>query len=112
MGRACSPPGIPQVAKAPVGMTLLGALVPGSGYLYAGRRALGVTVLLAWLAVISVIAWYFGRDMRTSLDLAFDPALLKVAALVLGVGLVVWAFVVFTSYRLVRPDGSAEDGGT
>ena len=87
-----------------LGMTFLAALVPGSGYLYAGRRALGAVVLAAWLAMVAAVVWYFGRDLRgTSLDLAFDPVLLKVAALLMVLGIVVWAFVVFTSHRLVRP---------
>ncbi len=88
-----------------LGMTTLGAFVPGSGYLYAGRRALGVLVLLVWLAAIGGLGWYFLRDEKFghALDLAFDPTLLRVAALSVVLALVVWAFVVFTSYRLVRP---------
>jgi LCP family protein required for cell wall assembly len=86
-----------------LGLTVLGALFPGSGYLYAGRRAAGLLVLGAWLALLGGAGWYFGRDVRTALDLAFDPARLKVAATLLGLGFLVWAFVVLTSYRLVRP---------
>jgi LCP family protein required for cell wall assembly len=84
-------------------MTLLGALFPGSGYLYAGRKALGAVILGIWLALLGGFAWYFGRDVHTAIDLAFDPTRLKVAALVLAVGVLVWVFVVLTSYRLVRP---------
>lgn len=84
-------------------MTFLGALVPGSGYLYAGRRALGVVVLAGWLALIGASAWYFGRDIRAAIDFALDPVRLRIAALVLTIGMVIWAFVVVTSYRLVRP---------
>jgi polyisoprenyl-teichoic acid--peptidoglycan teichoic acid transferase len=86
-----------------LGMTVLGALFPGSGYLYAGRRVVGGLMLAAWLALLGSAAWYFGRDIRTTLDLAFDPTRLKWVAAALIAGLVVWAFVVFTSYRLVRP---------
>lgn len=86
-----------------LGLTLLGALLPGSGYLYAGRRAAGVVVLGAWLVLLGGVVWYFGRDVRTAIDFAFDPTRLKIAAAVLGLGFLVWAFVVFTSYRLVRP---------
>lgn len=86
-----------------LGLTLVGAMLPGSGYLYAGRRALGAVILLAWLGLLGSVAWYFGRDLRAAVDFAFDPVRLKIAAVALGVGLVVWAFVVFTSYRLVRP---------
>ncbi|WP_193609202.1 LCP family protein [Nocardioides lijunqiniae] len=86
-----------------LGMTLLGALFPGSGYLYAGRKAIGAVILGIWLALLGGFAWYFGRDVRTAIDLAFDPTRLKVAALVLALGVLVWVFVVLTSYRLVRP---------
>ncbi|WP_309648541.1 LCP family protein [Nocardioides sp.] len=86
-----------------LGMTLLGAVAPGSGYLYAGRRALGALVLLAWIALLGGIAWYFGRDLRTAIDFALDPTRLKIAAVLFGVGVAIWSFVVFTSYRLVRP---------
>ena len=85
-------------------MTLLGALFPGSGYLYAGRKLLGSFVLLTWLSLLGVAVWYVGlRGLDATLDFAFDPVRLKIAALAIGLGLLVWAFVVFTSYRLVRP---------
>ena len=85
-------------------MTLLGALLPGSGYLYAGRKLLGAAVLLSWLAVVAAATWYVGlRGTDAALEFAFDPVRLKIAALVVGLGLLTWGFVVFTSYRLVRP---------
>jgi LCP family protein required for cell wall assembly len=84
-------------------LTLVGAAIPGSGYLYTGRRALGGLVLLAWASMVGALVWYFGRDVRVALNLAFSPALLRAVALLLGIALVTWAFVVFTSYRLVRP---------
>src|SRR5687768_8367469 len=84
-------------------MTLVGALFPGTGYLYAGRKGLGALVLLVWLALLGCAAWYFRVGINSVLDLAFDPTRLKLLAAALIAGLVVWAFVVFTSYRLVRP---------
>ncbi|MDQ4055337.1 MAG: LCP family protein, partial [Actinomycetota bacterium] len=87
-----------------LGMTLLAALFPGSGYLYAGRRLLGAVVLVGWLAVVATAVWYVGlRGTTATLEFAFDPTRLKIAALVIGLALLTWAFVVFTSYRLVRP---------
>ena len=86
-----------------LGMTFVGAMFPGSGYLYAGRKALGAVVLLAWLALLAAAAWYVRDGIHSVLDLAFDPTRLKLLAGALVAGLVVWAFVVFTSYRLVRP---------
>jgi LCP family protein required for cell wall assembly len=85
-------------------MTLLGAMVPGSGYLYAGRRLLGAVVLAVWLAAVTATIWYVGlRGTTKALELAFDPTRLKIAAAVIALALLTWAFVVFTSYRLVRP---------
>ncbi len=87
-----------------IGLTVLAAAVPGSGYLYAGRRWLGAVVLALWAGSLGAIAWYFGRDLKTRLtDLAFDTTALKVVAALLAAALLTWAFVVFTSYRLVRP---------
>lgn len=84
-------------------MTFLGAVVPGTGFLYAGRRALGWLVLLGWAAVAGGVLWYFGRDWRRALDFVFDPNALKIAAAVLAALLLIWLGVVWMSYRLVRP---------
>ena len=85
-------------------MTVLAAMVPGTGYLYAGRRWLGVVVVGLWAGVLAGVAWYFGSDLRQRLtDLAFDTTALKVMAVLLALALLTWAFVVVTSYRLIRP---------
>ncbi len=87
-----------------LGMTLLGAMVPGAGYLFAGRRALGALVLLGYLTVIVGGLWYVvGRGTHATLEFVFDPTRLRIAAAVILVAFLGWAFVVLTSYRLVRP---------
>ena len=92
-----------------LGLTFLTAVVPGTGYLYAKRRLAGWIVLIGWALVFAGVGWYFGRDLdlaaaRTrAVDLAFDPTVLRIVAVVAGVLLLVWLFVVWTSYRLVRP---------
>ncbi|NYJ00947.1 LCP family protein required for cell wall assembly [Nocardioides thalensis] len=86
-----------------LGMTFLGAVVPGSGYLYAGRKLIGGIVIAGWAIIAGFVAWYFGRDWRRGLDLVFDPQLLKIVLGVVVGLLLVWLFVVWTSYRLVRP---------
>ena len=85
-------------------LTFLGAMLPGAGYLYAGRRALGALVLLAYVTVLGGGLWYVaGRGTTATLELVFDPTRLRIAAAVIAVVFVTWAFVVVTSYRLVRP---------
>ncbi len=86
-----------------VGVTLLGAVVPGAGYLWTRRWWLGYLVLLPTLALAAVAVWWAGRDVRAALDLAFDPTRLKVLAGVLAVGLLLWMLVVLTTYLLARP---------
>ncbi|TIC84815.1 LytR family transcriptional regulator [Nocardioides sp. GY 10113] len=86
-----------------LGMTFLGAVVPGSGYFYTGRRAAGWVVLAGWASVMGLAGWYFGRDWHRAIDVAFDPTALKIAAVVLGTLLALWVGVVWTSYRLLRP---------
>lgn len=86
-----------------LGLTTLGAVVPGSGYLVAGRRWLGSVVVLGWLGTIVGLVWYFSRGVDQALDFVFNPAAVRVAALGMGLALLVWAFVVVTSHRLLRP---------
>ena len=84
-------------------------MIPGTGYFFAKRKLAAWTVTLGWLAVFGAVLWYFGRDLdlaaaRTrAVDLAFDPTRLRIATVVVSVLLVVWLFVVWTSYRLIRP---------
>jgi polyisoprenyl-teichoic acid--peptidoglycan teichoic acid transferase len=83
---------------------VLGAVLPGAGYLWGGLRLLGALVLLASLALVAV-AGYGVRDFDAALELAFDAARLRVAAVTVTVVLAVWAIVVVTTYLLVRPRG-------
>jgi LCP family protein required for cell wall assembly len=61
-------------------------------------------VLAPFLAGIAVLAFY-ARDLHRVVDFAFDPARLRVAAVVIGVVFLVWAAVVVTTYLMARPRG-------
>ena len=84
-------------------MTLLGAVVPGAGYVWAGRRLgyllMGVTVAAEVLLLVYV------SDLETLIALAVDPSRLMVLSVALVAGFAVWAFVVVTTYLMVRPVG-------
>lgn len=88
-----------------LGVTLLGAALPGAGYLWS-RRRLGYVVLVPFLIGLAGAAYYVG-DLHRAVDFAFDPGRLQVASVVLGVVLVAWVFVVATTYLMVRPLGMA-----
>lgn len=84
-------------------MTFAGAVVPGTGYLYAGRKALGWLIVIGWALIAGATLWYFGRDWHRAMELVFAPHAIKIAAIVITVLLLIWLGVVWTSYRWVRP---------
>ena len=85
-----------------LGVTVLGSLLPGAGFLWTRRAFLGWTVLLPFLSVAGAAAWFL-RDVRAAADLAFDPARLELAALVLAGAYGLWCVVVLSTYLLARP---------
>ncbi len=85
-----------------IGLSLLGALLPGAGMIYAGRKALGFAILLPTLGLGVWAAWYAYGDLEAVLSFVFDPARLRVAAGVLAAAFLVWLTVVLLTYRMVR----------
>ena len=84
-------------------LTLLSALLPGTGYLWSRRRNLGWIVLPPSLTALGLAAWLGVHSPRAVLDVAFDPTRLKVATAVAGAAFVLWLFVVVSTYLMVRP---------
>lgn len=82
-------------------VTMVGALLPGAGYAWSRRRA-GV-VILALSVTLGVVAALGLQDRSRLLELAFDPSRLRFAAVLIGVVFAAWAFVVVTTYLMVRP---------
>ena len=93
-----------------LGVTLLGAVLPGAGYLWT-RRKLGWFVLVPFLAGAAALA-YYARDWHHFVDIAFDPTRLRIVGVVIGVLFVVWAFTVVTTYVMARPLGMSRLEGT
>ncbi|MBA2952777.1 LCP family protein [Nocardioides sp. CGMCC 1.13656] len=88
-----------------LGITVLGAVLPGVGYIWS-RRRLGWAVLVLFLGGLAVAGYYAG-DLSRAVDLAFDPARLQALRFLLGALLAMWLFVVATTYLMVRPIGMA-----
>ncbi len=87
-----------------LGVTLLGAVLPGTGLLWA-RRWSGLLLLLPCLAAAGWVGVqvHGGLDLRSLLDLAVDPDRLRRLAWVLPLVFLVWAVSVVATYRAVRP---------
>jgi LCP family protein required for cell wall assembly len=88
-----------------LGVTLLSAVAPGTGFWWAGRRMLGlVTMVVAGLTLAAALV-SLPHDVQGALDFAFDPARLEVTSVVLGIVLVLWTAVVVLTFVMVRPLG-------
>lgn len=84
-------------------LSVLGALIPGSAYLIAGRRVLGTCTLTVFLGTIGVALWLVLGDERRLLRLLVDGnalAVLGIAAVLFGIG---WIAVILTGHLLLRP---------
>ncbi|TDW71109.1 LCP family glycopolymer transferase [Kribbella pratensis] len=92
-----------RTASKAIGLTLLSALVPGSGLLMGGRKKLGAFVLTISVGLL-LIAAYVGLTQRDSvLALAVSPRQLLVATGAVVLLGVLWIWVVVASHKLLRP---------
>ena len=100
------PPGrrrAPRGFGSTLGLTALGALVPGTAFLAAGRRRLGALTLVAFLLLVAGGVWLATAGRRSFLRASVDTGwLLWIAG---GIALValLWMVVVVTGYRMLLP---------
>jgi LCP family protein required for cell wall assembly len=88
---------------AALGWTVLGAIVPGTGFLAAGRRVLGAVTLVVFLLLVGGGAWLVTGGRRTAVRTAVDTgALLWVVGGIAFVALL-WIVVVVAGYRMLLP---------
>jgi LCP family protein required for cell wall assembly len=83
--------------------TVLGAVVPGTAFLAAGRRILGAITLLLFLLLVGGGVWLATGGRRTAVRTAVNTdSLLWVVG---GIGLValLWGVVVVAGYRMLLP---------
>ncbi|WP_238158196.1 LCP family protein [Kribbella voronezhensis] len=87
-------------------LAVLGAAVPGTAYLVAGRTRLGVFVTGLTVAFLGTAA-YVGLARRDDvIKWALDPNLLLWIIAGLAVVALLWVTIVVTSYKMLRPLGS------
>ena len=106
---AAHPPGRRAPARSfgsALGLTVLGAVVPGTAFLAAGRRKLGAVVLLVFLLLVAGGVWLATGGRRSALRTAVDTD--QLLWVVGGVALLalLWAVVVVAGYRMLVPRGT------
>ena len=90
-----------------LGLTILGALLPGAGFIAAGYRKIGWTLLAALVALIALGAWLATAGQHLAIRLAVSPTgLLLIIAAAVGLA-VVWSLVVIAQYRVLAPDATS-----
>jgi LCP family protein required for cell wall assembly len=86
-----------------IGLTLLSALVPGSGLLMGGRKKLGAFVLTISIGLL-LLGAFVGLTRRDSvLALAVSTRQLLIATAAVVVLGICWIWVVVASHKLLRP---------
>ncbi|MGY1623652.1 LCP family protein [Geodermatophilus sp. SYSU D00965] len=87
-----------------LGLTVLGAILPGTAFLAAGRRKLGVVTLVLFALLVGGAVWLATAGRRTAVQIALDSASLGwLLAGVVAVALL-WMVVVVAGYRALLPE--------
>lgn len=86
-----------------LGLTLLGALLPGAGLIAGGRRIIGAFVLTVTLGLVG-FGVYVGLTRRNEvLAAAVVPSQLLATSVAIGVLGFLWIVVIVASHRSLRP---------
>jgi len=95
----------PRFGKV-LGLTAIGALLPGTAFLAAGYRKVGWLLLAGLAALIGLGAWLATAGQHVAVRMAVSPTgLLLIIAAAVGLA-VVWALVVIAGYRVLAPDST------
>ncbi|MFD2091231.1 LCP family protein [Blastococcus deserti] len=91
--------------RAALGLTALGAVLPGIAFLAAGRRVLGALTLVFFLVVVGAAGWAATAGRQTAVRAAVDTdRLLWMVGAVAALALL-WMVVVVAGYRMLVPAG-------
>jgi LCP family protein required for cell wall assembly len=88
---------------AALGWTTLGAVLPGTAFLAAGRRLLGAVTLVVFLALVVVGFWLATGRLQTLAHAAVDTGFLLWVVAGLVVVPLLWAVVIVSGYRMLVP---------
>jgi polyisoprenyl-teichoic acid--peptidoglycan teichoic acid transferase len=83
--------------------TVANTVVPGTGFLAAGRRRTGAAVLAAFLLLVGAGIWLVTAGRRTAVGIAVDTAQLRWLLAGVVVVAVLWVVVVVLGYRALLP---------
>ncbi|NNG19909.1 LCP family protein [Naumannella sp. ID2617S] len=85
--------------------TALGTYLPGLGLWRAGRRRLGLGILIGWAVLVLVLAVLALTNRFALLHAVLDPTVLRVVCGLLVLLALGWGVLVVTTHLLLRPGG-------
>jgi polyisoprenyl-teichoic acid--peptidoglycan teichoic acid transferase len=88
---------------AALGLTVLGAVVPGTAFLAAGRRKLGALVLVLFLLLVGGAAWLATGGRRMAVRTAVDTDSLRWVIGGLALLALLWAVVIVAGWYMLVP---------
>lgn len=93
----------PRSFGGALGWTVLGAVVPGTGFLAAGRRVLGALTLAVFLLLVGGGVWLATGGRRIAVRTAVDTGALLWVVGGIAVLALLWIVVVVSGYRMLLP---------
>ncbi|RBY86649.1 LytR family transcriptional regulator [Blastococcus sp. TF02A-30] len=108
--RRGTPTGAPRSSSGfgrALGLTVLGALLPGSALLAAGYRKAGWWLLGGFAAALAGVVWLATAGHDVALQIAVNPTVLVLVIAAATVGALAWVLVVVAGYRLLAPGTTA-----
>ncbi|MGH3344267.1 MAG: LCP family protein [Carbonactinosporaceae bacterium] len=82
---------------------MVGALLPGTGFLATGRRVRGALVLGTFLGLLGAGGWLLVRDRERVLTWLVMPNALAMLVVGLAAVTLLWVVVIAVTYAMVRP---------
>jgi LCP family protein required for cell wall assembly len=86
-----------------LGLTVVGALFPGTGFLAAGYKKLGWTLLAGLVLLVGLGAWLATSGKHLAIRAAVSSTGLLVIIVAAVALAVIWALVVIAQYRVLAP---------
>jgi polyisoprenyl-teichoic acid--peptidoglycan teichoic acid transferase len=86
-----------------LGWTVVGAVVPGTAFLAAGRRILGAITLALFLLLVGGGVWLATGGRHTAVRLAVDTGALLWVSIGIGLVALLWILVIVAGYRMLLP---------
>jgi LCP family protein required for cell wall assembly len=102
-----APPASPAAPSrtfgAALGLTVLGAVLPGTALLAAGRRRTGALALTVFVALVAGGIWLATEGRITAIRAALHPSQLLWVVIGIGVVALLWVLVIIAGYRSLVP---------